>query len=621
MNNPIKLKPAMYENVELLESHWSKQFSETMELYLSISDDSLLFPFRKRAGLDTPGQPLTGWYGNSATTFGQKLAAFAKAYKATGDGRLKEKALYLAEEWSTCMDANPDALKYDTYSYDKLMGGLLEIYEHLGCEKALEYIEKLTDKAIASFKQDVADNGIQDEHLWKNSMIEWYTLPENILRAYQITGKEKYKEFAAVWDYKYMWDHALSDDFGIGARHAYSHINALSSAARLYWTSGDQKYLQAMIKIYDEVTQNQTYATGGYGPAEALYVNKESYLGDALKPTWDSDLEEPSYISFDGGSSRVRDDRWGSCEVSCCAWAVFKACNYLMMLTGEARFGGWVEQMLYNGTGGQIPITSDGKVMYYANYWLDGAFKTTEDRRLGADGSNFHWQCCTGTFPQDVAEYFNLLYYFDDRGVFVSQYLPSQTTFKAGGSIVTLKNCSKYPEESRIKFIVSTPKDVSFAFRFRVPSWVGADSSVIVNGQRLQMELTPDSWGVIEREWADGDVISIDFPFHLRFEPVDTSSPEIMALLYGPIVLAADESTIFTGDPKNPEQWIHAAEGKPFEFETEPGYVSGYDFLTRRFVPYYKIGEMEWYYMYNRVKKSSRKADGNGLDINALLDT
>jgi hypothetical protein len=30
---------------------------------------------------------------------------------------------------------------------------------------------------------------------------------------------------------------------------------------------------------------------------------------------------------------------------------------------------------------------------------------------------------------------------------------------------------------------------------------------------------------------------------------------------------------------------------------------------------------MEWYYMYNRVKKADKKADGNSLDINALLDT
>ncbi|WP_335439809.1 hypothetical protein [Neobacillus drentensis] len=51
-----------------------------------------------------------------------------------------------------------------------------------------------------------------------------------------------------------------------------------------------------------------------------------------------------------------------------------------------------------------------------------------------------------------------------------------------------------------------------------------------------------------------------------------------------------------------PSEWIHPVEDKPLTFITDPGHVSGYDFLTRTFTPYYKLGEMEWYYMYNRIK-------------------
>ena len=61
--------------------------------------------------------------------------------------------------------------------------------------------------------------------------------------------------------------------------------------------------------------------------------------------------KDESYRNF-GDSVCVRDDKWGSCEVSCCSWAVFKLCNYLLMLTGEARFGDWGGKLLYNGCGG-----------------------------------------------------------------------------------------------------------------------------------------------------------------------------------------------------------------------------------------------------------------------------
>lgn len=88
-----KLRDFRYQGVELKNSLWERQRRETIETYLAIPNDSLLHIFRKTAGLDAPGESLMGWYGNGASTFGQKLGAFAKLYAVTGDYRLKEKAV------------------------------------------------------------------------------------------------------------------------------------------------------------------------------------------------------------------------------------------------------------------------------------------------------------------------------------------------------------------------------------------------------------------------------------------------------------------------------------------------------------------------------------------------
>lgn len=85
--------------------------------------------------------------------------------------------------------------------------------------------------------------------------------------------------------------------------------------------------------------------------------------------------------------------------------------------------------------------------MYYADYFINGGLKSTEDGRLQDNGASFEWQCCTGTFPQDVAEYANLLYYHSEEGLFVSQYLPSDVTFSIGDKQVRLENTSFYPKE------------------------------------------------------------------------------------------------------------------------------------------------------------------------------
>jgi DUF1680 family protein len=590
-----------YNHVSLKYSHWKKQQEETIELYLGIPNDDLLHYFRKRSGLKSEANGLSGWYGTNANTFGQKLGAYAKLYRVSGDYRLKEKAIHLAEEWIKCADHSDKTFECDTYVYDKLMGGFLDLYEYLGFVKIAKYISLLTDYAMKNFKRDIKRDGLQDHEIWSNQMIEWYTLPENLFRAYQLTKDEKYKEFATEWDYEYLWDKFNSGDFHIGPRHAYSQINSLSSAARSYEVTGDEKYLSAMKIAYDEITSNHMFATGGYGPAECLFTEKDGYLGDSLKSTWDDTLTDPMYINF-GGSEVTRNDTWGSCEVSCCAWAVFKYCNYLLQYTGDAKYADWVEKMLYNGTGGQLPITPEGKVMYYANYFLDGAIKTVEDRRIQEGGHLFEWQCCTGTFPQDVAEYSNMLYYFDDNSIYVSQYLPSKVEWKKDETAILLENYSEYPEVSQVKFRISVENSVEFNLKLRIPSWASGQNILKVNGKVVEAEFSPNNWLTVQKLWQDGDIVEVEFPFSLYFKAVDGKNQDIVALNYGPIVLVADKMTQFIGDVNEPSSWIKPVVEKSLTFVTDKGHVAGYDFLTRTFTPYYKVGSMEWYYMYNRIK-------------------
>lgn len=595
-----KMEPFRYDHVSLRESHWNDQLAETAEYYLAVPDGDLLHLFRRKAGLPTEARGLPGWYSTNCGVFGQILGALAKMYVVLKDGRLKEKALNLFREWGKCADRDPSVLENDTYVFDKLLGGFLDLYEYLGEKGAEKYISELTDAAIGRFDRGIRRDGLQDAALCKANMIEWYTLPENLYRAYELTGDEKYRKFAEVWDYDYFFGKLNAKDFRIGPRHAYSHVNSLSSAARAYEVTADPKYLTAAENGYDEILARHTFATGGFGPAECLFPDHEGYLGDSLKSTWDDAPENLIYTNFGGGHA-IRSDTWGSCEVSCCSWAVFKLCGYLLRFTGEAKYAAWAEKLLYNGTGAQLPVAPGGKVMYYASYFLDGALKTVEDRRLLPGGYNFRWQCCTGTFPQDVAEYANLLYYSDEEGIFVSQYLPSRLSWRKDGAAVEIENDSQYPETSRLRFRITAERPTEFALRFRVPSWASGANRMAVNGERTGTDLKPDTWACLNRTWNDGDLVELDFPFSLYFRPVDEKNPEIMALNYGPLVLAADEMTEFVGDAEHPEEWIHPAEGRPLEFLTEEGHTAGNGYLARRFVPFYKIPEMKWYYMYFRV--------------------
>ena len=601
-----QLSASNYQNVTLLDSPFKRQRDETLELYLSHpATGDILHRLRLKAGLPSRVRGMVGW----GPSIGQYLGAYAKLWRNTGDERVLAKCMDLFRGWAECMDACPDCLDYGTYNYEKLMGGLMDMYEYMGVKAAADYARRLTERAMANFDATIPRDGSAGSD---RGQIEWYTMPENLYRAWQLTGDMLYRDFAERWLYPYLWDRLALGDFDIGPRHAYSHVNSLSSAARAYIVTGEAKYLEAIERAYDGLLAHHTYVTGGYGPGETLFGDGPGYLGDALLSTWDRRFASGDAVRENFAKMRVaRSDAWGSCEVSCCAWAVFKLCNYLMQLTGEAKYGDWAERMLVNCVLGQPPVTEKGQILYYASYFQDGALKSVEDRRLQHLGQNFVWQCCTGTFPQDVAEYANMIAYFDDQGVSISQLIPAKLEFGHDGQRVTLTSDGDFPAKPEARLTVHADGPVHLRLRVRVPAWADGANTVFLNGEALSVACAPNTWLTVERTFVDGDVLLISLPCRLRFTPADPEHPDLVALSYGPLALACDEMTVLVGDVDRPEDWIKPVPGEENVFETLPGHAGIYDFVTRRFRPYWQIGQMQWYYMYNRIY-----ADMDDLDRN-----
>jgi hypothetical protein len=89
--------------------------------------------------------------------------------------------------------------------------------------------------------------------------LEWYTQPENLFRAYQLTGNKQFKDFAEVWLYHSYWDKFANtssppDASGV---HAYSHVNSFSSASMRYAVTGDPAHLRVVENAYDFLQNTQ----------------------------------------------------------------------------------------------------------------------------------------------------------------------------------------------------------------------------------------------------------------------------------------------------------------------------------------------------------------------------
>lgn len=552
-----------YKGVTLHDSRLKMQFDEVRDFYLRLPNDDLLRGYRLRAGLPAPGVDLGGVY-LGHNTFGQVLSGLARMYAATGDAACKEKAEALMRGWAECIA--PDGFFFidkdpqlPPYYYDKMVCGLVDLVVYCGTEEARSHLGRITDWAIANL-----DRSRLYARPTGPGGGEWYTLSENLYRAYLATGDVKYRDFAEVWEYHEFWN-LLRDKQDIFAHpmnggwyHAYSHVNSLNGLGAAYAVKGDPQYLDTLKNGFDFVWNTQIWATGGFGPNETLVPRPK--LAGLLRET----------------SNHF--------ETQCGSWAGFKISKYLQRFTGDARYGDWIELLALNGIGASIPMDPDGGVFYYSEYHLGGSAKQ----------NMAPWACCSGTRPQAVADFHDLIYFKDADSLYVNLFTPSTVEWDWAGTRVHVTQATQFPEDSATELGVRLDAPLEFGLKVRAPGWVAGPITASINGTPTTVEVDGHGWAVFRREWRNGDRLRVDLPKEFRVSRLLADREFPAALTYGPVTMVARASE---GNPS-----------KKFDFADLKGTlepVAG-DRLNYRLAsdasvlvrPFYQMKKGERYFMY-----------------------
>lgn len=561
----VYLEPFDYQGVRLLDGMLKGQYDRTRAYYFAISNDDILKGFRERAGLPAPGQAMGGWaQDDTSGVFGQWLSGMARMYKATGDAEMRDKATALMNGWAEAYskDGIPVSSRHTNlgptrvhYSYDKTMCGLVDMGKYADNQDALALLDRLADWGDARLDRARHPATPETPEAFPSGN-EWYTLSENLYRAYLLTGNAKYKTFGDVWRYDSYWDKFVDQtDPDIHDLHAYSHVNTLSSCAMSYGVTGDEKYLKEIVNSHDYFQRAQCFATGGYGPGESLMSNDGS-LGRSLETVSDT------------------------FETPCGSWSIFKLSKYLLQFTGEARFGDWMEKAVYNGIGASLPMAPRGRTFYYSDYLLGGCRKSWYSAA---------WPCCSGTYIQDVADYHDIIYFKGDRSLYVNLFIPSQVAWSVEDTAVRVEQATDFPASDTTALTLRPDKPVKFSLKFRVPGWTEG-ASVSVNGTQQNIECRPGTWAAVDRTWTSGDRVEIHLPMKLALVPVDRWHPHRVAAVYGPVVLVRAQETVLVPNVDDASKWI-VSKGAGLEFHAENRATSG-------FVPFYKLGSETGYCMY-----------------------
>lgn len=327
-----------------------------------------------------------------------------------------------------------------------------------------------------------------------------------LAKMYRVTGDERYLKLSKFFldvrgpgEDPYNQRHQRVVDQAEAVGHAVRANYMYSGMADVAALTGDQRYLAAINKIWENVVGKKLHLTGGVGARAA---------GEA----YGNDYELPN-----------------NCYNETCAAIAFLFWNHRMFLmTGDAKYMDVFERTLYNGFASGVSLSGD-RFFYPNPLEYDG--KAVNNHGYAGRAPWFGCACCPPNVLRTMASLTGYFYAVREDQLFVNLYAHSEAAAQVKGTKVNLVQNTEYPWNGTVKLTI-TPEEVStFTICMRVPGWVRGQPvpsdlyhyepstpaawSAHVNGQKLDRQLN-GGYLEIRREWKPGDVVTLDLPLEMR---------------------------------------------------------------------------------------------------------
>lgn len=601
-----KLKPIPVQNIKLLNSIFSQRYELNRKYLMSLESDKLLQNFYYEAGISRGDHPMVsnekdfskfywGWESPSNQLrghfLGHWLSAAAYAYAATNDLELKFKADFIIKELADCqrnnggqwaasipekyfdLMAKGEPIWSPQYTVHKTLMGLYDMYIMAGSEEALAVLDKFADWFHTWTGKQIENNNAGA--VYRGEASGMFEIWSNM---YGLTGKQKYLDLMERYGNPGLFQMLQDGKDALSSDHANASIPWSHGSARAYEVTGD-KHWQDVTQAFwkNAVSERESFCTGGQNAGEF----------------WIPPGQLSHFLC-------------GTNQEHCTVYNMIRTADYLYRWTGKQEYADYIERNIYNGIlAQQNPNT--GMVAYFLP--MASGYKKGGERGWGHPTMDF-W-CCHGSLVQAQTRYLEYIYFENDEGLVVSQYIPSVLKWKKDNVPVKLQQDFKSSQFSKdyalnrwaMDFKVEAEKPVQFAVQLRLPWWLKEKAIIKVNGVQEQVSVI-NGTHTINRTWHN-DEISVEFPTKIYAETL-SGTKNMVAFMEGPVVLAGitDKDVTLRGNISNPEN-IFVQEYEQ-EYKLVRWKQSHYRTTNQqpniKFIPLYEIAD-ENYAVYFQVEK------------------
>jgi len=585
-------KPFPLSAVRVTDGPFETSRRATAAYLLEIEPARLLAGFRANSGLPPEAEIYGGWEtgGLSGHSLGHYLTACAQEYAQTGDARFKQKVDEVVAGLVECQKARPDgflaAFRFDRpgpegqppgfdrarldaiwkevsegnlrsggfdlngmwspwYVHHKVFAGLLDAHSLCGNQDALGVAEKFGD-----WTYEITKNLTPEQ--WQTMLgTEYGGMNESLAELYARTKNPKYLDLARKFYDNRVLEPLSKGEDNLAGKHSNTQIPKLIGLARLYELTGEAKDRNTAEFFWERVVNHHTYAIGGNSNGE--YLGAPDKLADRIST---------------------------NTAETCNTYNMLKLTRHVFSWEPQAAHMDFYERAYLNHIlASQDPET--GMVTYFVPLAMN-SFR-------GYSNKWHDFTCCHGSGMENHTKHGDSAYFHSGGDtLWVNLFMPTELTWKEAG--VKLVQETSFPSDPKVTIrIVDGAKP--FAMKLRHPGWANGTIEFKVNGETVHRSESPGSYATIQRTWRKDDRLEFVLPMALRTEPTPDNAKRV-ALLYGPVVLAADmgdapdgrrgrggvgrvePGTIFrtpvlvTGD-RPIDEWLKPVPGKPLTFQSE----------------------------------------------------
>lgn len=379
---------------------------------------------------------------------------------------------------------------WDVHEMAYIVYGLTTDYRLFGSEESLAAARKTADYIIAHWKEMPADWPRGVHLVMTNTGID-----RAFLALSRETGNGAYKDFLidelnlAGWDLGIVL--GRHGDF---EGHAYAYLARCLAQLELYREIPAGRLLEKSRGVVDFLTKEDgLLITGTCGYQECWHDTQIGFF----KP-----------------------------GETCATAYLIRFLDNLLRLEGNPLYGDLMERAVYNALfAAQSP---DGrKLRYYVPF---------EGERVYFDRDTY---CCPCNYRRIVAELPDMIYYrTEDGGVAVNLYTDSKASFSLGGGEALVSQKTSYPHSGTVTLTIEQSGSIRFPLKLRIPRWCAAGARIAVNDELTARGIKGGSFFVLEREWKQGDRVTLELPMDWRIVKGRKAQAGRAAVMRGPLLFS-----------------------------------------------------------------------------------